>query len=92
VKYRLAAWLAVNRPDRKARVLSLMRSMRGGKLNEATFGKRMKGEGPYADLIAQRFRLAVARNGLDRREEESWLRTDFFRPPARNPAQLTLDL
>lgn len=92
VKDLFEEWLTVNRPDRKARVLSLMRSMRGGKLNEAAFGKRMKGEGPYAELIAQRFRLAVARNGLDRREEESWLRTDVFRPPARNPAQMTLDL
>lgn len=92
VKDLFEEWLTVNRPDRKARVLSLMRSMRGGKLNEAAFGKRMKGEGPYAELIAQRFRLAAARNGLDRREEESWLRTDAFRAPERNPAQMTLGL
>lgn len=91
VKDLFEEWLEAYRPERKARVLNLVRDMRGGKLNEAAFGERMKGVGPYADAIAQRFRLAVARNGLDRREEETWLNTSAFRRPARNPNQMSLD-
>lgn len=92
VKDLFVEWLDAYAPDRKNKVLNIVRSMRGGKLNEAAFGKRMKGRGPYAQMIESRFRLAAARHGLDRREEEDWLRTDLFRPPAENPDQFTLNL
>jgi DNA repair photolyase len=59
-------WLAANRPDRAERVLSLIRQMRGGRDYDAQWGKRMKGEGPIADLIAQRFKMARRRFALDR--------------------------
>jgi len=58
-------WLEANYPDRAGKVLSLMRQMRGGKDYDAAWGQRMKGTGPYAQLIARRFRLAVKRLGLD---------------------------
>jgi DNA repair photolyase len=59
-------WLAANVPDRAARVMSLVRQMRGGKDYDARWGQRMKGEGPIADVIAQRFKIARRRFGLDR--------------------------
>ncbi|RMG98384.1 MAG: PA0069 family radical SAM protein [Deltaproteobacteria bacterium] len=60
------AWLDEHRPKRKARVLSLLRQARGGRLTDARFGHRMRGEGPYAELLRARFRTACARLGLDR--------------------------
>jgi DNA repair photolyase len=59
-------WLANEQPGRASRVMSLVRQMRGGKTYDATFGKRAKGEGPVADMMAQRFRIAAKRLGLDR--------------------------
>ena len=58
-------WLQANYPDRAAHVLSLIRQCRDGKLNQAEFGKRMTGTGPYAQLLQQRFEKAVKRYGLD---------------------------
>jgi len=92
VKDLFQEWLRERYPDRARKVLSLVRGMRGGKLNVAAFGTRMKGEGAYADMIAARFAKACARLGLDKREEETWLATDAFRPPAAPPdSQLSLD-
>jgi DNA repair photolyase len=59
-------WLQTHRPDRKERVLSLIRQMRGGKLYDSEFGSRMRGEGPLALLMSQRFSAAVNRLGLNR--------------------------
>ena len=59
-------WLETNVPDRAARILSLVRQMRGGKDYDAQWGSRMTGEGPIADMIAQRFKIALRRFGLDR--------------------------
>ena len=88
VKELFEAWLDEHEPGRKARVLSLVRQCRGGKLYEATFGTRMRGEGPYAKVIAERFAGAVRRFGLERRRAE--LRTDLFRPPEADRRQLRL--
>jgi len=75
-------WLAANRPDRAARVMSLVRQMRGGKDYDAKWGERMKGEGPIAELINQRFKIARRRFGLDRSMPP--LDASQFRvPPAR---------
>ncbi|WP_419757258.1 hypothetical protein [Acidisoma sp.] len=49
------AWLREHMPQRANHVLSLIRQMRGGALNDATFGQRFVGTGPYADLLSQRF-------------------------------------
>ena len=72
-------WLGAHFPDRKAKVLKLMREIRGGKLYDSRFGSRMRGEGAYAYMLAQRFSVAVRRIGLDNR---SWdLNISDFRAP-----------
>ncbi len=82
-------WLVAHYPQRALRVMALVRDTRGGKSYDSRFGIRMKGEGPYAEMIARRFSLACKRLGLDRRRTQ--LRTDLFRPPVlkRDP-QLSL--
>jgi DNA repair photolyase len=62
-------WLDQHFPDRAARVMARVREMRGGKDYDATFGTRMRGEGVWAQLIAQRLAKAKQRFGLvdDRR-------------------------
>jgi len=87
VKELFQAWLETHCPDRAARVLSLIRQARGGRLNDPQFGSRMRGEGPLARLIGDRFRLARQRHGLQHRRTP--LRTDLFRPPAPD-GQLSL--
>lgn len=57
-------WLQSAQPERKNRVLAALRDMRGGKLNDPRFGERMRGHGPWAALIAQRFNTAAKRNAL----------------------------
>jgi DNA repair photolyase len=52
------AWLAEHYPERAGHVLSLIRQTRDGKLNSPAFHDRFVGQGPYADLLAQRFALA----------------------------------
>jgi DNA repair photolyase len=81
-------WLAAERPDRAARVMSLIRQMRGGRDYDPQWGARMIGHGPLADLIGKRFQRACARLGLNR--ERTPLRTDLFRVPAAAKAQLDL--
>lgn len=71
-------WLAQRFPDRAEHVMSLIRQMHGGKDYDATFGKRMRGEGVFAQLLAQRFSLAYARFGYGRLPP---LRSDLFQPP-----------
>ncbi|HJV84111.1 MAG TPA: PA0069 family radical SAM protein [Noviherbaspirillum sp.] len=60
-------WLEAHFPDRARRVMNRLRDMRGGKEYEAAFGRRMKGEGVWADLVRQRFDKAAARLGLGAR-------------------------
>jgi DNA repair photolyase len=69
-------WLLRNYPDRYRHVLSLVRSMRGGKDYDAQWGKRMRGEGPYAWQIGRRFELAAKRLGINVSKRR--LRTDLF--------------
>ncbi|ACI53814.1 Radical SAM domain protein [Rhizobium leguminosarum bv. trifolii WSM2304] len=81
-------WLLQHYPDRYRHVMSLVRSMRGGKDYDADFGKRMKGAGPYAWQIARRFEMAARRCGLTRRGMP--LRDDLFVPPDGSGVQLSL--
>jgi len=71
-------WLVQRYPDRAEHVMSIIRQMRGGKDYDATFGKRMRGEGPFAQLLQRRFALAHARLGFGRLPP---LRCDLFAPP-----------
>tara|TARA_R110002020_G_scaffold136630_13_gene304718 strand:+ start:15613 stop:16770 length:1158 start_codon:yes stop_codon:yes gene_type:complete len=81
-------WLLRHYPDRYRHVMSLIRSMRGGKDYDAEFGKRMRGTGPYAWQIARRFDMTAKRLGLNLRK--SPLRVDQFIPPHGEGVQLSL--
>jgi DNA repair photolyase len=81
-------WLMANFPDRCQHVFTLIRQMRGGKDYDSTFGKRMKGEGPYAWMLGRRFETACARLGLNAKKVE--LTTEHFRAPLQRPQQLSL--
>ena len=81
-------WLLRHYPERYRHVLSLIRSMRGGKDYDAEWGKRMRGTGPYAWQIARRFELATKRLGLNTTRLK--LRTDLFEPPKPESEQLSL--
>jgi DNA repair photolyase len=83
-------WLEAHEPDRGRHVMSLIRSMRGGKDYDATWGKRMTGSGPYARMIAQRFAIATRRLGLNK--DGARLDTSKFRPPPMSGDQLSFDL
>jgi DNA repair photolyase len=74
-------WLDHHFPQRASRVMARVREMRGGKDYDANFGSRLRGEGVWAELIAQRFRKAAARFGLNRERVELDL-TQFRKPLA----------
>ncbi|WP_238346282.1 PA0069 family radical SAM protein [Luteimonas saliphila] len=59
-------WLQLHHPERAAHVMSLVRQMRGGRDYDSRFGKRMRGEGPFADLVAARFERARRKLGFGR--------------------------
>lgn len=76
------AWLDEHFPDRAGKVMSIIRSMRGGeKDNDPGFFTRMRGQGPWGELLRTRFLIARRRYGIDRNGEKMQLRTDLFRPP-----------
>ncbi|MBL8908312.1 MAG: radical SAM protein, partial [Rhizobiales bacterium] len=81
-------WLDSDMPDRAAKVMSLVRQTRQGKENDASFGRRMTGSGPYAWSIGRRFELACQRLGLNR--DRLKLSTEQFRRPAHPGEQLSL--
>jgi DNA repair photolyase len=59
-------WLDRHEPGRKEKVLGRLRSLRGGKLNDARFGARMSGSGTFAAMIDTVFRATCVREGLNR--------------------------
>ncbi|MDB5497988.1 MAG: nitrogenase cofactor biosynthesis protein NifB [Phenylobacterium sp.] len=81
-------WLATDHPDRAARVMSLVRQMRGGKTYDSQWGKRMKGEGPIAALMSRRFATAKVRYGLG--EKLPPLDLAQFRVPPKPGSQIDL--
>jgi DNA repair photolyase len=82
IKRLFADWLEAHYPDRAKRVLHRVRDTRDGALYRSDFGTRKTGTGPYAELLAGRFRLAVRRLGI---EVPDWrLDTSQFRPPPRD--------
>ncbi|MGG5811816.1 PA0069 family radical SAM protein [Falsiroseomonas sp. CW058] len=84
-------WLHRHHPERAQRVLALVRETRAGQLYDTRFGARQTGTGPYAELIGQRFRLALRRYGLDGRGGMGGrLDCTQFRPPVAEPRQLEL--
>mgnify|MGYP000940892386 CR=1 FL=1 len=81
-------WLDEARPDRAARVMSLVRQMRGGRDYDAEWGKRMRGEGPIADVTRRRFEIAKRRFGLD--GERTALDVTQFKVPPKAGDQMDL--
>lgn len=82
------AWMDEHYPDRKSRVMSKLHDMHGGKVYDAGWFKRTRGDGVFAQLIAQRFTKARKRLGLDR--DMPALDCTAFRPPPRVGDQLSL--
>jgi DNA repair photolyase len=73
-------WLEKHFPLKADHVMSRIRDMRGGRENDPNFGSRMVGQGAFAELLAQRFRKAVTRFGLDRPDYD--LDCNLFVPPS----------
>ncbi len=86
------AWLREHMPQRANHILSLIRQMRGGALNDSSFGQRFVGTGPYAELLSQRFDRAARQLGLNARHSE--IDVTQFRvpdaPAAMAEAQMSL--
>ncbi len=80
------AWLDQHYPDRAAKVMATIRSMRGGRDNDPDFFSRMRGAGPWADLIRARFEKAAKRFGLG--QARFPLRRDLFEAPAGDQLRL----
>jgi DNA repair photolyase len=82
-------WLQTHYPDRVARVRNRIRELRGGRDNDPRFGLRMRGQGPWADLLRRRFEAACDRHGLEHGRARP-LETRLFRPPSHRPGQMEL--
>ena len=81
-------WLKASYPDRYEHVMSVMRSMRGGKDYDSEWGVRQRGKGPYAWMIGRRFEMAAKRLGLN--TERRLLRNDRFTAPVPVGGQMKL--
>ena len=81
-------WLLRHKPDQAGHIMNKLREMRGGADYDAEWGKRMRGEGVHAQLIARRFAIATKRLGLDRPLPS--LVCSGFAPPQRSGDQLAL--
>ncbi len=81
----VADWFAEHYPERQDRAFALLRQARRGQENDSRFGHRFRGEGPYAEMIRQRVRLAGRRLGYAFGRMD--LNCEEFRPPG---AQLDL--
>jgi len=69
-------WLAENFPDRKEKILSRIKDVRGGALNDPRFHSRGRGEGKYAAHISNLFRVSARKIGISQPLPD--LRTDLF--------------
>lgn len=74
-------------PLRAEKILHRVRETRNGKLYDARYGVRGRGEGPYAEAIAAAFDATTKRLGFD---QSRWDAPDTFRRPFRPVPQLSL--
>jgi len=81
-------WLDAEVPGRVKHVMALVRSMRGGKDYDSQWNTRMRGTGPYAQMMARRFHMAVKKLGLNQPSKP--LAINNFRRPPRIGDQLSL--
>jgi DNA repair photolyase len=79
VKELFENWVGQHFPDRKDKVLNRIRALRGGKLNDPSFGTRMRGEGLFADQVEALFDVAARKAGVAERRLE--LSAAAFRVP-----------
>ena len=86
VKSLFEQWLEQNYPDKKSKILSRVRDIRGGKLNDPNFKTRMRGEGIYAEQMAELFKLARKKSGISERWPK--LVTEHFRRPGKDQLNL----
>jgi DNA repair photolyase len=91
VKQLFREWLAAHYPDRARHVMSLINQARGGKDYDSQFGERMRGTGPYAQLLRSRFELARRKLGLMDADGRHQLDTGRFQPPSPS-GQLSLGI
>lgn len=80
------SWLDEHYPDRAGKVMATIQSMRGGRDNDPNFFSRMRGRGPWGDLLRTRFEIACKRHSMPRARFK--LRTDLFLPPAGDQLRL----
>jgi DNA repair photolyase len=81
-------WLEAEVPGRAKHVMALIRSMRGGKDYDSQWNTRLRGTGPYAEMMANRFHMAVRKLGLNQPGKS--LTINSFRRPPRIGDQLSL--
>ncbi len=79
-------WLNVHLPERASHILSLIRQSRSGKLNDSKFGARFSGQGPYAEMLSNRYKRAARQYGLDTEKPKLDI-TQFAVPRSQNTAQ-----
>lgn len=82
-------WLNTHFPERSTHVTNLIRQCRNGRDYQNEYGKRMTGEGVFAELLQQRFRVACKRLGLNQ-DQAPKLDCSLFRPPQRPGDQIRL--
>ncbi|MEM7397068.1 MAG: radical SAM protein, partial [Verrucomicrobiota bacterium] len=88
VKDLFADWLEQHYPGHRKKVLDRLKDIRGGKLNDARFKTRMRGEGIFAEQIKKIFEVARNRAGLNARGESLTLSTEAFRRRTKNQMEL----
>ncbi|HZV98396.1 MAG TPA: PA0069 family radical SAM protein [Methylophilaceae bacterium] len=81
-------WLKLHYPLKAEHVMSIVKQSRDGKAYDSAFFQRMRGTGLFADMIAQRFRLATRKLGLNLDRES--LNTHLFSPPKTQKPQMDL--
>jgi len=79
-------WLQQHFPDRQEKVLNRIRSLRGGRLSDSRFGRRMRGEGVFSEQVRALFDAACKKHGLN--GPSPALSTSSFRPPTDNQLRL----
>jgi DNA repair photolyase len=84
-----AEWLNGHMPERAGHVMSLIRQASGGKDYDNRFGIRQSGRGPYADMIAQRFKVACRKSGIPHGRSQDELDCGSFRRPGQRQMALS---
>jgi DNA repair photolyase len=69
-------------PMSAQKVVNRIKEMKGGVLNRSEFGERMRGEGPYWEMITQIFKIHTRRLGLDHNRAGMQDRKETFRRPS----------